>query len=306
VNSVSSIWIFSYFIDIPIPQPRYQHRLKMASNNYQDIIVTIKNRVGTIKFNRPRFLNSFGGNIIPETINAIRELNEHPDTVFTVLTGEGRFFSAGADVRGGLSSVQTEYANAGEKKLAFVAHLSTALELLRSLIDHRKVFILALNGPAVGGGAAWFAGIADIVLASTTTYLQIPFSALGLVPENGSAISFAQSMGVHRANDFLMFGRKLEAKELEDWGLVNRVFEKEGFEEKVQSFLEEMLSVNDGSSMMEMKRLQNASLRDGRLIAVVNSVDALAERFVAGVPYERFAAKRREMEAKSKSRASKI
>lgn len=54
----------------------------------------------TIQFNRPKQLNSFGGNIINNTISALRALNEHPDTVFTVLTGEGRFFSAGADVKG--------------------------------------------------------------------------------------------------------------------------------------------------------------------------------------------------------------
>jgi peroxisomal 3,2-trans-enoyl-CoA isomerase len=52
------------------------------------------------KFNRPKALNSFGGNLISDTIDAIRVLNEHPDTIFTVLTGEGRFFSAGADVKG--------------------------------------------------------------------------------------------------------------------------------------------------------------------------------------------------------------
>lgn len=68
--------------------------------------------------------------------------------------------------------------------------------MLRSIIDHKKVFVLALNGPAVGGGAAWFTGISDIVLASSSCYLQVPFSALGLVPENGSAINFAQSMGI--------------------------------------------------------------------------------------------------------------
>jgi peroxisomal 3,2-trans-enoyl-CoA isomerase len=51
------------------------------------------------QFNRPKALNSFGGNLIQDTIAALRVLNSHPDTVFTVLTGEGRFFSAGADVR---------------------------------------------------------------------------------------------------------------------------------------------------------------------------------------------------------------
>lgn len=54
----------------------------------------------SMQFNRPKTLNAFGGNLMVDTIAAFRELNEHPDTVFTVLTGEGRFFSSGADIRG--------------------------------------------------------------------------------------------------------------------------------------------------------------------------------------------------------------
>lgn len=174
------------------------------------------------------------------------------------------------------------------------------------MIDHKKVLILALNGPAVGGGAAWFPGIADIVLASSGAWLQCPFSALGLVPENGSAISFAQSIGIHRANDFLMFGRKLTAKELEDVGLYNYVWDATGdeFQSKVVGFLEEQLKSNDGKSMMEMKRLQNAPIRDARLIAVVNAVDALAERFAEDAPKKRFEVKIKELEAKRKAKSN--
>jgi Delta3-Delta2-enoyl-CoA isomerase len=168
--------------------------------------------------------------------------------------------------------------------------------MLRSIIEHKKVFVLALNGPGVGGGAAWFEGVADIILAAEGAYLQVPFNALGLVPENGSAIAFSQSMGVHRSNDFLMFGRKLTVEDLEKWGMVNRIFPKEGFQESVLGFLNDQLKVNDGKSMMETKRLQNAPLRDGRLVAVWNSMDALAERFIDGAPYRRFEVKKRELE----------
>lgn len=180
----------------------------------------------------------------------------------------------------------------------------TATELLRSMIDHSKVLILALNGPAVGGGAAWFPGVADIILASSTAWLQCPFSALGLVPENGSALSFAQHIGVHRANDFLMFGRKLTAQELLEAGLYNYVWDVTGdeFQAKVVGFLQEMLDTNDGKSMVEMKRLQNAPLRDQRMVAVVNAVDALAERFVEGAPDKRFALKKKELEEKRKAK----
>jgi peroxisomal 3,2-trans-enoyl-CoA isomerase len=97
-----------------------------------------------------------------------------------------------------------------------------------------------------------------------------------------------------------MFGRKLTAQELLDAGLYNYVWDATGdeFQAKVVGFLEEQLAVNDGKSMMEMKRLQNAPIRDARMIAVVNSVDALAERFVEGAPKVRFEAKRKELDEK--------
>lgn len=60
--------------------------------------VTVQDGIGTIKFNRPKQLNSFGGTMIADTINALRDLDNHPDTTFTVITGEGRFFASGADV----------------------------------------------------------------------------------------------------------------------------------------------------------------------------------------------------------------
>ena len=155
--------------------------------------------------------------------------------------------------------------------------------------------MLALNGPAVGGGAAWFPGLADIVIASKTTWLQCPFAALGLVPEFGSACNFPESIGVHRANDFLMFGRKLTVQELEQWGLVNYIFEHEGFHGKVIEFLEEQLKVNDGESMMEHKRLMNQPLIPGRLNALYEAVDALTERIVVDAPAARFVEKGRLM-----------
>lgn len=178
--------------------------------------------------------------------------------------------------------------------------LSTAMELMRSIIDHKKIVVLALNGPAVGGGAAWFEGISDICIASEDCWLQVPFSALGLVPEFGSAINWSQTVGVHRANEYLMFGRKIEVKEMKEWGMVSEVFPKQGFHDAVVKYLEDQLAVNDGKSMMEVKRLQNAPIRDARMIAVVNAMDALAERFVEDAPKARFEAKRNELESKRK------
>jgi enoyl-CoA hydratase/carnithine racemase len=170
------------------------------------------------------------------------------------------------------------------------------LEMLRSIIDHKKIFVTAMNGPAVGGGSAWFTGSSDILLVSSSTYLQVNFSSLGLVPEYGSAINFKESMGVHRANEVMMFGRRLTAEDLEQYGIANKIFPAESFQESVKNYLNEQLKLNDGKSMIEVKRLQNAPLRDSRLIAVVNAMDALAERFVEGAPMARFAEKKKLLE----------
>ena len=78
----------------------------MPSNKYTDVIVEVLGRIGIIKINRPKFLNAFGGDVAVEVITAFRELDEHPDTVFTVLTGSGRFFSAGADIKGRQSCIR--------------------------------------------------------------------------------------------------------------------------------------------------------------------------------------------------------
>jgi peroxisomal 3,2-trans-enoyl-CoA isomerase len=148
----------------------------------------------------------------------------------------------------------------------------------------------------VGGGAVWFQGAADLVFAVEGAYMMVPFSSLGLVPENGSAPLFAQSMGVHRANEFLMSGKKVSVEDFQKHGFVNRIFPKENFHQAVETYLQEQLEVNDGKSMMEAKRLMNAPLRAGRILAVYDSVDALAERFVSGAPAARFAKKKAELE----------
>jgi peroxisomal 3,2-trans-enoyl-CoA isomerase len=179
-----------------------------------------------------------------------------------------------------------------------------ALEMMRSVIDHKKVLILALNGPGVGGGAAWFQGVADLVFAARGAWLQVPFNALGLVPENGSVVAFAQSVGVHRANEFLMFGKKMSVEELQEWGLVNTLFDADGFHAKVVEYLEEQLRVNDGKSLLETKRLANQSLREGRMLAVYNAFDALAERSVDGASGARFAARRKGLDGECGSGVS--
>jgi len=187
--------------------------------------------------------------------------------------------------------------NDGEKKLFWLQRFAMGSEMVRSLIDHRKVLVLALNGPAVGGGAAWFQGACDLFYAAEGAWLQITFPQLGLVPEFGSVVNMAQSIGVHKANELFMFGGKVGVEELKSCGLVNQIFPKETFHESVHKHLKKMLMERSGKSMMEVKRLQNAGLRDQRIVALFNACDALAERFVDGEPIGRMRAKMEELKS---------
>ena len=72
---------------------KHKHKAKMVAHNYQDVVLSVSGGIGTIKMNRPSSLNAFGGNLMLDIVAALRELNEHPKTVFTVITGEGRFVS---------------------------------------------------------------------------------------------------------------------------------------------------------------------------------------------------------------------
>jgi Delta3-Delta2-enoyl-CoA isomerase len=194
---------------------------------------------------------------------------------------------------------QGQFKNDGEKKVHYLAGFAYGAELIRSMIDHKKVLVLAMNGPGVGAGASWFQGTSDLFFAASETWLQVTFSQLGLIPEMGSAVNWAHHIGPHKANDWLMLGGKATVEELHAQGLVNKIFPKEGFHGHVQDYLVEMLRERSGASMMEAKRLQNKATRDARILALFEAVNALAERFVDGEPARRMAAKAQELVGES-------
>ncbi|TPX38145.1 hypothetical protein SmJEL517_g00146 [Synchytrium microbalum] len=271
-------------------------------SGFTDVIVTKEGPIGQIKFNRPKSLNAFGGMLVLDTLKALRDFDKDPSIIFTVITGEGRFFSSGADVRAFGSAPHTPAVPTTELegKVAYINNGAVPIELVRAMIDHKKVLIMALNGGAVGGGCAWFLGAADIVLATQSAYLQVPFSALALVPEMGSRM-FAEHVGVRRTTEFLMFGRKINTTEMLDWGIVNQVFPDATFKSDVAQYLATQLEVNDHKSMLETKRLIVEPLREGRINALFRAQDGLAEAMAVKRPMKRFAEKAAKMVAKSKS-----
>lgn len=193
---------------------------------------------------------------------------------------------------------KADFKNDGEKKIYYMQEFAVGAELIRSMIDHKKVLVLAMNGPGVGAGGSWFQGVCDIFYAAEDAWIQVTFSQLGLIPEMGIITNWAQSLGAHRANDLLIFGGKVTAQELQQRGLVNQLFPTQGFHDKVKDYLKDMLKDRSRKAMMEAKRMQNQSLRDQRILALFEAVHSLAERFVDGEPKERMLAKMNELAGK--------
>ena len=131
-----------------------------------------------------------------------------------VVTGEGRGFMAGADIK--------EYA--AQSDADFDAFQSRGRRMYAAIEDNPKPVIAAVNGYALGGGFELVL-CCDIVIAVTTAKMGLPEIKLGLVPGGGGTQRAAAKLGVNRANYLLMTGGSFAAADFERWGLVNEVVE---------------------------------------------------------------------------------
>ncbi|EMR68659.1 putative peroxisomal -enoyl- isomerase protein [Eutypa lata UCREL1] len=196
------------------------------------IKVTYSGRIATITIDNDKKLNALNVDGYYALSRAMREVAQRDDVYITILTGKGRYFSAGADVSLGARSQQREAEAASDPNTdtyrewlrSFVAN---NLELTRTFYSHPKILVAALNGPAVGLSAAVTA-FADFVYAAPGAFLLLPFSSLGLVAEGGASRALVQRLGVSLANEALIMSRRIACDELARVGFVNKVLDPAG------------------------------------------------------------------------------
>lgn len=185
--------------------------------------------VAVITLCTPKNLNAMTSSDMQSLITALEWIDEQPHIVITVLTGEGRYLSAGANVKEGgrnvdefeWSKLPPEHEQHLSNKRSYYASrafLTNGL-LTRAFHSHSKLLVAACNGPAVGIMAAVL-GHFDLVYCMEDFFLLTPFSSLALVAEAGSSLTFARKMGLGRAQQALIEGRRMSAKELHDAGFV--------------------------------------------------------------------------------------
>jgi enoyl-CoA hydratase/carnithine racemase len=176
-----------------------------------------KNRVRTLTLNRPDALNAFNEALYEATAEALRVAAEDPDVAVVLVTGAGRAFSAGNDLKEMQARItDPEMANQG-------SHFTTMID---ALTRFPKPLICAVNGVGVGIGTT-ILGYADLVFMSATARLKCPFTSLGVAPEAASSYLLPQLIGRQNAAWLLLSSEWVSADEALAMGMVWKVCEPE-------------------------------------------------------------------------------
>ncbi len=175
-----------------------------------------QDQIAVLKFNHPEVLNAIGAQMLEDFHAAFAEVREPANGArCLLLTGVGRAFSAGANLR---DEGRNEPRSAGDG-LRGGYH-----PLLLGLRDLDIPIVTAVNGVAAGVGMS-FALIGDIVCAQRNAYFLQAFARIGLVPDGGATFMLPRLIGWGRAMELSLLADRLSAEKAEAWGLVNRVYD---------------------------------------------------------------------------------
>ena len=218
------------------------------NRTFNHIIVKTEDNIGYLIFNRPSQLNAMNREMMDEIISAIEAINDNDNVRAAVITGKGRAFMAGADIK--------EYGN--QTREQFKAFQEQGIKLYKTIENASKPWIAAVNGFALGGGFE-IALSCDMILASETAKMGLPEVFLSLVPGGGGTQRLIQRIGINRAKEMLYTGGQFPAEILNDWGIVNHVYKEEAFEEEVTRFATK-LTRRPALAIKQLKRLAHMSL----------------------------------------------
>lgn len=183
--------------------------------NYETIIFEVKDQVAYITLNRPEAANGLNMTSGKELMHIAIRCDEDPEIRAVLLTGRGKFFSAGGDLKY-FSESGTGLSKA-LKEMTVYCH-SAASRFTR--MD--KPLVTAVNGPAAGMGMS-FAICGDLILAAESASFTAAYTAAALAPDGGMTYLLPRCVGLLRARELMLTNRRLSAKEALEWGLVSRI-----------------------------------------------------------------------------------
>jgi 2-(1,2-epoxy-1,2-dihydrophenyl)acetyl-CoA isomerase len=196
------------------------------------VLTEVKNGVAIITLNEPKSLNALSGEIVEGLTNAIKAIKHDPAVRAVILTGNGKSFCSGGNIKS-FSSVTS--AASGRKYM-----LETG-GFIKDLAELEKPVIAAVTGYAVGAGFS-IAIACDFVIASPHSKFSLGFHKVGLVPDLGGLYHLPRIVGMARAKELAFSDRTLSAKEAKEYGICLEIVEEEQLLSRAQEFAESFAS----------------------------------------------------------------
>lgn len=198
------------------------YSLVVKEMEFKEIILKHHEGISTIVLNRPDLMNVLTFDMLRELKQGLQFCDSNIETKVVILTGSGRAFSAGGDIRTMASELNST------ETLRFIEASADIIRLIRSM---EKPIISAVNGLAVGAGFN-YALATDLVIASERATFMQGFSKIGMIPDAGGTYLLPRLIGLHKAKEICYTNELIDATKAEGMGLINRVVKHDDLEKE--------------------------------------------------------------------------
>jgi 2-(1,2-epoxy-1,2-dihydrophenyl)acetyl-CoA isomerase len=182
---------------------------------YSALLFDVRDNVATITLNRPESANALNLGMAQDLMHAVLRCDEDPEIRAVVITGAGRFFFAGGDLK--------SFAEQGDNMPAHLKEITTYFHAAISRMARMDPpVIAAVNGAAAGAGMS-LACACDIVIAGESVRFTMAYTRAGLTPDGSSTYFLPRIVGLKRALELTLTNRPLTAQEALEWGIATRV-----------------------------------------------------------------------------------
>src|SRR6266487_2960372 len=222
---------------------------------YADLLFEVDSNVATVTLNRPNRLNAISGPMLESLSRALRDADRDRDVRVIVITGAGRGFCAGLDLKDLVAGTGTNGAD-GLANARF--DLANSPPIVLHTTD--KPVICAINGPAAGYGMDLALG-ADIRIASRDAKLAAVFTRRGILPESGGAWLLPRLIGWEKAAEIAFGGRTLSAQQALEAGLVSQVVDPDQLMPTTRQLAAE-IAANAPLAVQATKRMMRLGLEE--------------------------------------------
>jgi len=228
---------------------------------FETIIYRKTGRVGEIRFNRPHRLNAVVTQFYREILTAIDLAENDSEIASIVLTGEGRAFCVGADLK--------EHGAGTRSEMDKLEYLNLGNDVCERIYKSRKIVIAAVNGFALGAGAEMSCS-ADFVLMKESAQIGFPEISIGTHVGGGVTEILPRLVGLAKARELILTGRRIDGAEALAIGLATRVFADADFDTGVMKFAGLIASKAPVSMRFAKQHLNDSHLDyDNRLLTEV-------------------------------------